>query len=82
MDLIPGSVGNFYIWFLRKIWPCTCSEQILETGHEPSPLFLSLIPNPIAAHPFLFVCSISFNIFAATVHAAECVMSLNLRMTH
>ena len=30
----------------------------------------------------LFVCSISFNIFAATVHAGECVMSLNSRMTH
>jgi hypothetical protein len=37
MDLIPGSVGNFYILFLRKICFCTCSEQILETVHAPPP---------------------------------------------
>jgi hypothetical protein len=37
VDLIPGSVGNFYIEFLRKIWPRTCSEQILETGHVTHP---------------------------------------------
>ena len=38
------------------------------------------MPNPIAAHPLLFVCSISFNIFVAIFHAGECVKSLNLRM--
>jgi len=48
----------------------------------PPPNFLPLIPNLIAAHPLLFVCSISFNIFTATVHAVGRAMSLNFRMTH
>jgi len=52
-------------------WSCT-----------PYPHFLSLTPNPIAAHPRLFVCSISFNTFSAAVHAGGCIISLNLRMTH
>ena len=42
MDLIPGSVRNFYIEFLRKIWPRTFYEQILETGHESFPLPFSI----------------------------------------
>ena len=69
--------------FFRKIWAHICSEQIQETGNAPLPLhhFLSLIPNLIGAHPLLFVCSISFNIFTATVHAVVCAMSLKFRMT-
>ena len=55
MDLIPGSVGNFYIYFLRKIWLHTCSEWILETGHAHPTHFLSLIPNPHSSSP-TFVC--------------------------
>jgi len=76
--------GEFFTYtrlFLRKFWPHTCSEQLLQTGHASPPYFLPLIPNPIAAHPLLFVCSISFNIFTATVHAVKCAMSLKFRMT-
>jgi len=38
------------------------------------------MPNPVAAHQLLFVCSISFNIFVVILHAGECIMSLNFRM--
>ena len=53
----PWQYGEFRIQFLIKIWPHTCGEWILETGHvHHPPHLLTLIPHPITFHELLFVC--------------------------
>jgi len=83
MDLMPGSAGKFYIYMVVPQKNLSPYMQWTDTGDWSCtpPNFLSLIPNLIATHPLLFVCSISFNIFTATVHAVGCAMSLNFRIT-